>query len=264
MSSIEREWLSLIGEVQKLVLKEEAGSVLFAEEEAYNFFHQKHPAKQVPARLESPALPQKTQPFPPPRVAPAAEPKEPFRPQVSAPRQEAVKESLSEDPRPAGPPPPSFDYKMMRETISKLKPSLKILEEIKEGTLAKKDPPPACLLVGGLNDQEQQMMDSIQGAIGDVLKQTAKTYPVHDKASVEALLATLSSPHLKLIIISEESLKENDALQSFYKPAEEGKPAWFGDIPAAPIPSFRSLKDSPAAKRALWNLIKSTLKEAAF
>lgn len=265
MSSIDKEWLSLIEEVQKLVLKEEAGSVLFAEEEAYHFFQQKSPKKEASARVDAPAPAPKAQHFPLPKKAPAVLQKEPVKPQSSAPKQEAVRERMSEESRPAGPPPPSFDYKMMKETVSLLKPSLKILEEIKEGSVQKKEPPPTlCLLVGSSTAEEQQMMDGIRGAIVDVLKKTARTYPVADKTGLETILSALSSPHLKLIIITEESLKAESALQGLYRPSEPGKPGYFSGIPAALIPSFRMLNESPAAKRALWNLIKATLQETSF
>ena len=258
MSDFEDERLSLIGEVQKLVLQEEKGRLLLTSDEAFEFFTSKSaprmPAleKAEPKPVSLPYQDQKTKPLP--------VKKEPLpRPAASAPiKPELPPESAPEEKSPVLKNTPSFDLKMLRETIGKLRPKLKILDEMRDIDLQVKTASPHCLILGiAGNAEEIQVMESIKSAVEGVLKKTASVHTANDPKALQDLIESVSSSPAKLILISKEALSLYKGYPAVFKVTDHEKLGYLSGVPTILLDTFRGLNSSPSLKRELWNLIKN-------
>jgi hypothetical protein len=126
---------------------------------------------------------------------------------------------------------PTYDYKQLKDLMGTLKPGLKIIEEA----------PASCLIIGPAEYGE--LMEAIKKAIEENLKKRVQILNAIDES-------LLSAKSVRLAIIS------SDLSSGAFRTAEPLN--YLAGVPTLRA-DFRTMKNNPEEKRALWNAIKQRL-----
>lgn len=226
-------------------------SWLWTDSETYEFFRNLTPAKPVAA--PPPQRPRAAQAPPPPKKEEPPPRKEEPKPkaQVQPPKRKEQEAQLPDKPA---------DFTEVRTALREVAPHLKIIEEIPDDTLAKRAAegwketlPEVVLIAIEANEAQRELLNKIASAVRS-LDYSAGC--LEDPVDWPALL---TAPHLKLILITGQTMKMRDDLMSKYRYDKQRQRHYLDGRLLCPLPELDKLESTPAVKTQLWNTIRHLL-----
>lgn len=235
-------------------------SFIWADKETYAYFR---------------SLPEAVTPPPQPVIAPTPVV---ARPQPQAPVVKAApvtqKAAAAPEPKAKEPPAPppkrqttaleektENDFSAIRAVLQETATHLKIIDSIPDDTLAKraanawKETLPEVIIIGDLaNPAQRDLLKKISDAIvtlgytSDLL-----TAPI-------AWDNLLTAPHLKMILMTQQSLEKYPDIQQKYRFDQARQRHYIDGMLLCPLPSLEKLQTEPSVKANLWQAIRQLLK----
>lgn len=207
--------------------------------------------------------PQEQQPAPLPPL-PAYKPQQPVAPAkkaIATPTVEKIKDTPPKRQTESTEETTGHDFSAVRAALHEAASHLKIIDTIPDDSIAKRVAnswkeilPEVILISDDATAEQSELLQKISNAIISL----GYTSALMANDIVWELL--LTAPHLKMILMTQQSLQKYPELQQKYRYDQSRKRHYIDGILLCPLPSLEKLESDPGIKANLWQTIRLLLK----